>query len=238
MREILKTGLILFAFASAAGLILGIVYSITGPYIDKAELNFKLASIKDVITDPVTGELLISQDDLPKSSEELEKKIYKSDDSGILYTSTKHGGKVHSPAYLFSSRDGEKIYVLEGSAIGYGGSVVCVAAFVKEPDGFKMNALRVISYSQETPGLGAKIGEKEVMRRFYPVPPEALEKGLRVNKDAGVVPTSDSEKIKYLREHEGVVQTSDIMTGATLTPRAVVKTINTMYEFLRGEVDE
>lgn len=238
MREVLKTGLILFVFTLTAGLILGLVYSITSPYIGKAELNFKLTSIKDVMTDPVTGELLISPEDLPRSLEELGQKIYKSDDSGILYTSTKYGGKVHSPAYLFTSRDDKEIYVLEGSAIGYGGSVVCVAAFVKEPGGFRMNALRVISYSQETPGLGAKIGEEEVMRRFYPVPPEALEKGLRVNKDAGVVPTNDSERIKYLREHEGVIQTSDIMTGATLTPRAVVNTINTMYEFLRGEVDE
>ncbi|HCZ06130.1 MAG: H+/Na+-translocating ferredoxin:NAD+ oxidoreductase subunit [Thermotogota bacterium] len=238
MREVVKTGLILFIFTLAAGLILGLVYSITSPQIANAELNFKLSSIKEVMTDPVTGELLIPQKDIPKTLEELNQKVFMSDDSGVLYTSSRYGGKVHSPAYLFTSRDGKKIYVLEGSAIGYGGSVVCVAAFVKEEDGFKLNALRVTSYSQETPGLGAKIGEKEVMERFYPVPPEALEKGLKVNKDAGVVPVEDPEKMKYLREHEGVIQTSDIMTGATLTPRAVVNTINTMYEFLRGEVNE
>jgi electron transport complex protein RnfG len=53
-----------------------------------------------------------------------------------------------------------------------------------------------------------------------------------VNKDAGVQSTDDYEFMVERREKEGIVQTSDVMTGATITPRAVASTLNSMYEFL------
>ena len=58
---------------------------------------------------------------------------------------------------------------------------------------------------------------------------------MKVNKDAGILPKSSNEEIRKLKD-SGVVQTSDVMTGATITPRAVVNTLNTMFEFLNQEV--
>jgi len=109
--------------------------------------------------------------------------------------------------------------------------VVSVAAFLTTPQGLKLNAIKVMEYSQETPGLGANIARDDIQKRFYPIASEGLEKGLKVNKDAGIIVPSN--ELQRARDTEGVVQTSDVMTGATITPRAVVNSINTMYEFLK-----
>ena len=234
-KSIWRSALPLLVFSIIAGLCLGLVYLFTKPGIDKAELNFKLQSIKKVLEDPITGELLVASSEIPDSLKELEELVWRENSEGVLAEYDSLKAKVHSPAYLFRSKKGEEIYVLEGSSVGYGGSVVVLAAFVKVEDDFRLNGIRVTSYSQETPGLGAKIGEEKVMKRFYPVEPEGLRKGLKVNKDANVVPTEDEEKMRYLREHEGIIQTSDVMTGATLTPRAVVNAINAMYRYLKEQ---
>jgi electron transport complex protein RnfG len=82
------------------------------------------------------------------------------------------------------------------------------------------NAIKVLDASQETPGLGAKILEEAPQKRFYGIPQEGLEHGVVVDKDAKG------------RKGPGVVKTSDIMTGATITPRAVANAINIMYAYL------
>jgi len=152
-------------------------------------------------------------------------------EEGIMYSSTTWKGKVQSPAYIFETKDGKKVYVLTGQAVGYGGNVVSVAAFLTTSQGLKLNAIKVMEYSQETPGLGANITRDDIHKRFYPIASEGLEKGLKVNKDAGIIVPSN--ELQRARDTEGVVQTSDVMTGATITPRAVVNSINTMYEFLK-----
>ena len=122
--------------------------------------------------------------------------------------------------------------MLTVSGVGFGGDVVSVISiFVDRKTGdYYLNKIEVINYSQETPGLGAKINEDAVKKRFYLIPKEGLEKGLKVNKDAGVlVPENEIDEYKK----RGVVQTSDIMTGATITPRAVVNSINAAIRFLK-----
>ncbi|HEW92263.1 MAG TPA: RnfABCDGE type electron transport complex subunit G [Thermotogaceae bacterium] len=237
MGEIVKTGLILAAITVIIGLILGVVYMVVKEPIEDAELAAKLRAIKVVLTSSENGKLIVSEKQIPKNLKDLEEKVWKSSEDGTLFESSKYKAKVLSPAYKFVGRNGENIYVLTGSAIGYGGSVVTMAAFVKKDGEFYENAIEVLEYSQETPGLGARISEKDVKKRFYGLSSKAFQKanGLKVNKDAGILPKSSNEEIRKLKD-SGVVQTSDVMTGATITPRAVVNTLNAMFEFLNQEV--
>jgi len=233
MREFLKTGLVLMIITTIAGLGLALVYNLVKEPIEKAELAAKIDAIRFVLTDSVTGNLLVSETEIPEDGKALAKYEWTPmpSEEGIMYSSTTWKGKVQSPAYIFETKDGKKVYVLTGQAVGYGGNVVSVAAFLTTPQGLKLNAIKVMEYSQETPGLGANIARDDIQKRFYPIASEGLEKGLKVNKDAGIIVPSN--ELQRARDTEGVVQTSDVMTGATITPRAVVNSINTMYEFLK-----
>ncbi|RKX54209.1 MAG: electron transporter RnfG [Thermotoga sp.] len=237
MGEILKTALILTLVTLIAGIGLGLIYAMVKKPIEKAELNAKLKAIREVLIDPESGKLMVDDSELPKSLSELENKIWRSDESGIVCNCRKFKAKVYSPVYRFKGLNGEEIFILTGSSPGYGGDVVVMASFVKKADGMFENAIEILDYSQETPGLGARISESEVKKRFYGVPFSAFKKseGLKVNKDAGVMPKDKREEIEKLKR-DGVIQTSDIMTGATITPRAVVNTLNCMFEWL-GKVE-
>ncbi len=236
MGKYLKTALLLTVLMVAIAVILSAVYLMTKQPIAKSDLEAKLTAIKAVLTDPNTGKLLIDENEIPKTLSQLKAKIWKSDPSGILYSDQKVKGYVLSPAYLFKSKNGEPVYVLLGYGIGFGGRVVTVAAFEKKKDGFYENAIRVIDYSNETPGLGAKINEPQVRQRFYSIPNSGFENGVKVNKDANLypLPPDYKDKLNYFKS-KGVVVTSDVMTGATITPRAVVSTLNAMYAFLEKE---
>ncbi|MBL5981890.1 electron transporter RnfG [Petrotoga sp. 9T1HF07.CasAA.8.2] len=229
MREYIKTGLILTAFMVAAGLLVSIVYNFVNPMIVQSEFNNTLSAIEEVLKDANTGEYLVSN--IPTNEEQLEKNIWKEDQDGVLYVSPKNA-KVFSPIYKFTENNTE-IYVMTVSGVGYGGDVVSVISFIKKDDvQITLNKIEVINYSQETPGLGAKISEEPVKKRFSLIPESGLNVGVKVDKDAGVtVPTNSINSYK----EQGVVKTSDVMTGATITPRAVADSINAAVEFLKEE---
>lgn len=237
MGNIIKTGLVLAVITLVLGFLLGLVYMVVKEPIENAELNAKLKAIKVVLTSPENGELIINSNELPKNLKDLENRTWKSDKDGVLFESSKYKAKVLSPAYRFTGKNGEDIYILTGSAIGYGGSVITMASFIKKDGEFYENAIEVLEYSQETPGLGARIAEEEIKERFFGISSNAFDSsgGLKVNKDAGILPKSTKEEIEQLKK-SGIVQTSDVMTGATITPRAVVNTLNAMFEFLNQEV--
>ena len=234
MGEIMKTALILTLVTLIAGVGLGLIYAMVKEPIEKAELNAKLKAIREVLTDPESGKLMVNEAELPKNFSELEKKVWKSDENGVVCSCPDFKAKVYSPVYRFKGSKGEDIYVLTGSSPGYGGDVVIMASFVKLNGKIMENAIEVLDYSQETPGLGARISEKKIKERFYGIPFSAFErkKRLRVNKDAGIMPKKKKEEIEKLKREEGIIQTSDIMTGATITPRAVTNTLNCMFEWL------
>ncbi len=236
MGKYFKTALILTVIMVAIAVILASVYVVTKQPIAKSDLEAKLTAIKAVLTDPNTGKLLINENEIPQTMAQLKAKIWKSSSSGILFSDERAKGYVLSPAYVFKAKNGEPVYVLVGYAIGFGGKVVTVAAFEKRGNGFYENAIRVIDYSNETPGLGARINEPKVRKRFYSIPNSGFENGVKVNKDANLypLPKGYKEKLNYYKS-KGIVVTSDIMTGATITPRAVVSTLNTMYTFLEKE---
>ncbi len=236
MLKHFKTALILTTLMIVIAVALSAVYLLTKEPIAKSDLNAKLSAIKSVLTDPNTGKLLIKENEIPKSLEQLNLKVWKSDPSGILYENDKFKGYVLSPAYKFTTTSGKNAYVLVGYGIGFGGRVITVAAFVKKDGGFYENAIRVIDYSNETPGLGAEINDPKVRKRFYSIPNLGFENGLKVNKDANLYPLPNDylSKLTFYRS-KGVVVTSDVMTGATITPRAVVSTLNAMYAFLEKE---
>ncbi len=219
------------------GVVLGFVYMITEKPIAKSDLDAKLSAIKFVLTSPQTGKLLVNKNQIPTSLAQLDSKIWKSNPSGLLYKDPKYPGYVLSPVYKFLGKDGLPIYVLTGYGIGFGGKVVTVAAFIQQRDKkFYENAIDVINYSSETPGLGAKINNNNVRRRFFSIPNSGFKRGVKVNKDANLFPLP-SDYISKLGQYkkEGIVVTSDVMTGATITPRAVVNTLNAMYDFLERE---
>ncbi len=236
MGKYFKTAMLLTILMVAIAVILSWVYIVTKQPIAKSDLEAKLTAIKAVLTDPNTGKLLISENEIPKNLAQLKAKIWKSNPTGILYSDPKVKGYVLSPAYVFKAKNGNPVYVLIGYGIGFGGRVVTVAAFEKKEHGFYENAIRVIDYSNETPGLGAKINEPQVRKRFYSIPNSGFENGIKVNKDANLypLPSNYKKELNYYKS-KGIVVTSDIMTGATITPRAVVSTLNAMYAFLEKE---
>ncbi|MDI3523864.1 MULTISPECIES: RnfABCDGE type electron transport complex subunit G [unclassified Kosmotoga] len=237
MREYIKTGLTLMLITLIAGLGLSLVYTLVKEPIEKAEISAKIKAIEKVLTDSNTGELLIERSAIPETAQELSKYEWLpsgfTPKEGFLYISSDGKGKVLAPAYVFRAKDGSKIYILTGQAVGYGGNVITIAAFVEDTSGIRLNAIKVIEYSQETPGLGAKIADENIQKRFYPITKEGLEKHLKVDKDSGKGAVNDEMEMERRRNTEGIIQTSDVMTGATITPRAVVTSINAMYEFLK-----
>ncbi len=218
MGNYLKMGLTLMAFAMIVALLLSAVYTITEDPIAQSELNVKLKSIKTVLTDPTSEELLIDEKDIPESQEKLEEMIWKKSDEDNLYTSTKYNGYCSSPAYKFTLKDGRDAYIITGASVGYGGYVTIMCSFIGDISNLEMLRLEVLDYSQETPGLGAKIAEEPVKERFFEIPNDELQNTLAVDKDGGKI------------------FVSDLMTGATITPRGVANAINAMYEYLEQEL--
>ncbi|MDY0379110.1 MAG: FMN-binding protein [Defluviitoga tunisiensis] len=228
MKEHLKTGLILAVFMLASGLLVSIVYNFVSPYLEQGDISNTLKAIEEVLKDPTSGSLIISS--IPKDKKSLDEAVWKDSPDGVLYTSTK-GAKVYSPSYMF--KEGSKeIYVLTVSGLGFGGEVKSILSLVKENNELKLNKIEVLDYSGETPGLGAKIAQDSVKSRFYNIPQEGLISGIRVDKDAKA--SISTEEIDSYKE-QGIVKTSDIMTGATITARAVADSINAAVEFLNQE---
>ncbi|POZ88580.1 RnfABCDGE type electron transport complex subunit G [Petrotoga sibirica] len=229
MREYIKTGLILTAFMVASGFLVSVVYNFVNPMIVQSEFNNTLSAIEEVLKDANTGEYLVSS--IPTNEEQLQNYIWQESQNGVLYVSQKNA-KVYSPVYKFAENNNE-IYVMTVSGVGYGGDVVSVISFIKKDDAqLALNKIEVINYSQETPGLGARISEESVKKRFSSIPESGLNIGVKVDKDAGVTVSANS--IDAYKK-QGVVKTSDVMTGATITPRAVADSINASLEFLKEE---
>jgi len=222
-KEMLKTGLTLMVFTVVAGLALSLVYVATKDRIKKSEISAKLEAINQVLRDPISGAIIVDEREVNEivRREGVESRTLREYKEGTVL----------GPLYTFLSRDGRKVYVLSAQAPGYGGNVVTMACFIENGEGLMLNVIRVLDYSQETPGLGAKIGETTVQERFSLIPPEGLEHGVRVDKDAGS-PQGTVEELKA----KGIVKVSDVMTGATITPRAVTTAINLMYKYLTEEV--
>lgn len=225
MKDYLKTGSILMLYMIVAAFLVAVVYNFVNPFIQDAEFNAKLDAIKAVLVDAETDESYIQE--IPQSSEELEQYIWEESEENVLMTNSENS-KIMSPVYKFSSEDKE-IYVLTIAGLGFGGDVTSVASFVKENGKVKLNKIEVINYSQETPGLGAKISEEDVQKRFYNIPQEGLTSKVQVNKDTGA---STDPLLREKLKEEGTVQTSDVMTGATITPRGVANSLNIAVEFL------
>jgi len=220
-KEMLKTSLILMIYTLVAGIALSLVYTITEDKIGSAELENTITAMKYVLTDENGNQVI--------PSEEIEKTVSgKSSEMGnVLYTD--NIGTVNSPVYEFANGD-TKYYVLTGYAPGYGGNVITMASFKYENGELSLYAIKVLDYSQETPGLGAKIADENIQKRFYPIPENGLSNGIKVDKDAGKQALSPEEA-----KSQGVVKVSDVMTGATITPRAVSNSLNAMYNYLKKE---
>ncbi|MDD2333810.1 MAG: RnfABCDGE type electron transport complex subunit G [Mesotoga sp.] len=234
MRDYLKTGITLMVITIIAALVLSVVYTIVEEPIANAELGAKLAAIRNVLTDADSGELLIAEESIPETASELAEFEWFPEgftaSEGIIYQAVDSQGRVESPAYKFLKDDGSEVFVAIGIAVGYGGDVKSMAAFVKDSDGVHLNGIKVLEYSQETPGLGANIANDSVQKRFYPIDSQGLQKSIKVDKDAGVTPIGDQIDIR--KREDGIVTVSDVMTGATITPRAVAFSLNAISEFL------
>ncbi len=220
MKEHLKMGLILLVYCAIAGLALGLVYVVTKERIAQIELSEKLQAIEQVLKDE-KGNYIVSMS-------EIRSGLSKAEGEGTVYSNP--FGQVYAPVYRFETSSGN-IYVLSGAGIGYGGYVTVVASFIEKPEGFELYSMRVTGYANETPGLGARIGEEEVQKRFYPMPAEAIKSGVRVDKDAGATNLTPEEA-----KQKGVAKVSDVMTGATITSRAVADALSVMIEYLYSEV--
>ncbi len=221
-KETLKTSLILMIYTLIAGIALSVVYKVTERSIAEAELANLIKSIEYVLTDE-TGQTVVESKVIKDTVINLKNEIGK-----VLYSHKT--GTVLSP--LFKFENGGKIYyLLIGKSVGYGGDVQTLAAFEYDGNLLSLKAIKVLEYSQETPGLGAKIAEEDIQKRFYPIPYEGLKNGVKVDKDSGKTVLNPDEA-----KNEGIVVTSDVMTGATITPRAVANAITVMFKYLEENV--
>lgn len=220
-KEMLKTSLILMIYTLVAGIALSLVYTVTKDRIGNAELENTIIAMKYVLTDENGNQVI--------PSEEIEKTVSKksAEMGNVLYTDKI--GTVSSPVYEFTSGS-TKYYVLTGYAPGYGGNVVSMASFKYENGELSLYAIKVLDYSQETPGLGARIADENIQKRFYPIPEAGLSSGIKVDKDAGKQSLSPEDA-----KSQGVAKVSDVMAGATITPRAVSNSLNAMYKYLKEE---
>lgn len=217
-KETLKVSLTLMIYTLIAGIALALVYQFTESRIAEAELENVIKSMEFLLTDENGNQIIDPKeikDSVISKRAEMGNELY---NDGI--------GRVISPVYQFNN-GGIKYYILTASSVGYGGNVITIAAFRHDSSGIVLHKIKVIEYSQETPGLGAKIAEKNVQERFFPIPETGLKNGLKVDKDAGKQNIEPDTSKK-----EGIVKVSDVMTGATITPRAVVNSINSMYKYL------
>ncbi len=234
MGNYVKTGLTLMAFTLVVGVLLAGIYVLTKAPIEKADLSNQLRAMKTVLTDPDTGQYIVPEPEIPTSTAQLQKLVWRKTDKETMFSSSDWKGLIYNPIYHILSNEGKEIAIVSGAASGYGGNVKILASFIKEGDGFDLFRLEVMDYSQETPGLGAKISEQRVKERFFDFSSDSLIKGLKVDKDAGIGSLSSPEAIIGSKK-DGVVYVSDLMTGATITPRAVANAINTMTEYLNAE---
>ena len=201
MRESIKLGLILMLITGIAGLALGFVY--------------------------VNTKNLISKNDMAKEMAALDKLVghsFNPDKYVIASNITLQGAKIYEAFKIDNS------YVVKFSGNGFGGEVLAVGKFtLPNKNTVELQKFEVLDASQETPGLGAKITNKDVIERFEGV---EMQKGgqVLVNKDAGVF--SSDPKIIDQNKEKGVVQTSDVMTGATITPRGVSAAITAVINWI------
>ncbi|MBP6961048.1 MAG: RnfABCDGE type electron transport complex subunit G [Thermotogae bacterium] len=234
MGNYVKTGLTLMVFTLVVGVLLAGIYVLTKAPIEKADLSNQLKAMKTVLTDPESGEYIVPEQQIPTSTAQLEKMVWRKTDNETVFSSSVWKGFIYNPVYHILSNEGKEIAIVSGAASGYGGNVKILASFIKEGNGFDLYRLEVMDYSQETPGLGAKISEERVKERFFDFSSGSLTKGLKVDKDTGIGSLSSPEAINGAKK-DGVVYVSDLMTGATITPRAVTNAINTMTEYLSAE---
>ncbi len=224
-KETIKTSLILMVYTLIAGIALSVVYKVTERSIAEAELANLIKSIEYVLTDETdeNGQTVVESKIIKDTVINLKNEIGK-----VLYSDKT--GTVLSPLFKFENT-GKTYYLLIGKSVGYGGDVQTLAAFEYDGNSLSLKAIKVLDYSQETPGLGAKISEEDIQKRFYPISYEGLKNGVKVDKDSGKTGLNPDEA-----KNEGIAVTSDVMTGATITPRAVANAITVMFKYLEENV--
>lgn len=236
MGDYLRSGFTLMAFALVVALMLSAVYMLTLEPIAQAELEEKLAAIRTILSDD--DGLIIADDQVPQTADALDEKIWKATDEGNLFESDTYLGFVSSPAYTFQTLDGRRALIMSGGSVAYGGDLTIIASFIQHDQQWELYRLEVLDFSKETPGLGAKIGDRNVIARFFGIPQSGLTEVVRVDQDSSVTVQRTPESLQEGKS-QGVILMSDVMTGATITARAVANAINTMVQFLKsqGEVN-
>lgn len=191
MRELFKLAIILTIICSAAATALALAYNLTKDPIAYQQRLKKLNAIKAV---------------QPYYDNEPDQ-----DFVDLPAAKNKKGGEGLTRFYL-TKREG--IFtgaVFTVSAVGYGGVIDIMLGVT--PDG-TITGLQVLHHS-ETPGLGAKIAEKNFRQQFKSKNLSNIK--WAVKKDGGEV---------------------DQITGATISPRAVVKAIHQGLELFNDHRDE
>lgn len=134
-----------------------------------------------------------------------------------LLNSRKYLGSDQPQALYTATRDGKITgYALEAVAPdGYSGAIRIVAGFDAKGT---ISAVRVLSHN-ETPGLGDKI---------------ELKKSNWINSFSGKFLTRDNESQWAVKKDGGEY---DAFTGATITPRAVVKAVKNLLTLQQEQPD-
>ncbi len=155
MREYLKTSIVLALICAAAAIVLAFLNGVTKPVIIEYENQKTLNALE-----AVSNGLTISEDSIEVD-----------DNSFVNY-------------YFSLSQDDElQGYLLNLSAVGYGGTISLVASY--DRDGKVLQA-KVVSDS-ETPGLGKKSEEDWYMTKYLNVDPVPNSKTQLSGDDADAI---------------------------------------------------
>jgi electron transport complex protein RnfG len=155
MREYLKTSIVLALICAAAAIVLAFLNGVTKPVIIEYENQKTLNALE-----AVSNGLTISEEN-----------ILVDDNSFVNYY------------YTLTKDDELQGYLLNLSAVGYGGTISLVASYDEEG---KVLQSKVVSDS-ETPGLGKKSEEDWYMTKYLNVDPVPNSKTQLSSADADAI---------------------------------------------------
>ncbi len=196
----------LFVITVVAGLLLGIVFTVTKKPIEQQEAKTKAEAYEAVYE----GAEFAEDPDTDKALEAYNEEL-------AAGTVTK-GGEVLSDVEiteaLKASVDGQDAgYVMTCSAKGYGGEVELALGIDNEGT---VKGIRITSCSNETPGLGQNSAKEDWNGQFI---------GMTTGQEVAVV-----------KDNTGSTESGTInaISGATITSRAVTRAVDGALGFVAG----
>lgn len=138
MRDFIRLGGVLFAITAAVALVLAVGNSMTYQKIEDLKVQSKLEAQQKVLTGVELAQNSARELDVPNGTSVTSITVYK-------------------------TQDGENVFAVSCSPKGYGGEI---SMMVGVNGKLAVTGVSIIDSANETPGLGARVGEPEFYSQF------------------------------------------------------------------------